>query len=82
MDIVKKIWFLSFLVKEKDVASLVVQLIVHIVADVVIGVVIGLLVGLPIIGWIVSIAGSLVGVYFLVGIVLCILQFCGVLKKA
>ena len=80
MDLLKALWPLSFKVKEKDVTSLVVQLIVLIVVCAVAGVAIGLLVWIPIIGWIIGIVGSLVGLYCVIGIVLCILQFCAVLK--
>ena len=80
MDMLKTLWPFSFKVKEKDVTSLVVQLIVLIVACAIAGVAIGLLMWIPIIGWIIGIVGSLVGLYCVIGIVLCILQFCAVLK--
>ena len=80
MDLLKTLWPFSFKVKEKDVTSLIVQLIVLIVVCAIAVVAIGILAKLPIIGWIVGIVGSLVGLYCLVGIVLCILQYCGMLK--
>ena len=80
MDMLKTLWPFSFKVKEKDVTSLVVQLIVLIVACAIACVAIGLLVRIPIIGWIIGIVGSLIGLYCLIGIVLCVLQFCGMLK--
>ena len=80
MDMLKTLWPFSFKVKEKDTTSLVVQLIILIVACAIAVVAIGILAKLPIIGWIIGIVGGLVGLYCLVGIVLCILQFCGMLK--
>ncbi|MBQ7383214.1 MAG: hypothetical protein IJV72_00290 [Clostridia bacterium] len=80
MDFLKKLWPTCFKVKEKDVASLVVQLIIFILVCAVVGLLIGILAKLPIIGIIFSIVGSLVELYGLVGIVLCILNFFNVLK--
>lgn len=80
MDFLKKLWPTCFKVKEKDVASLIVQLIIFILVCAVVGLLIGILAKLPIIGIIFSIVGSLVELYGLVGIVLCILNFFNVLK--
>ena len=80
MDLLKAIWPLSFKVQEKDVTSLVVQLIVLIVACAIAALAISLLVWIPIIGWIIGAVGGLVSLYCVIGIVLCVLQFCGVLK--
>ena len=66
--------------KEKDVASLVVQLIVLIVVCALAGVAIGILSAIPFVGWAFGVVGGLLGLYSLIGIVLCVLQFCGMLK--
>ena len=79
MDIIKKLW--PWALKAADVKSLVITIVVCIVADFVCGLVIGLLSAIPLIGVLFSIVGWVVGVYFLVGIVLAVLNFLGVLKN-
>ena len=80
MDLIKKLWPTPFKIKKGDVASLIVQLIIFIVIVAIAGAILGLLTALPLIGWIASIAGSLLGLYGTVGVVLCFLQFFDVLK--
>ena len=81
MDFLKKLWPTPFKIKEKDLASFLVQLIIFILICAVAGIVIGILNAIPIVNIISGIAGSLMGVYGFVGVVLCILQFLGVLKN-
>lgn len=78
MDLIKKIWPTPFKIEKGNLASFLIQLIIFIVITAVAGVVIGLLSGIPIIGIVFAIVGSLLGLYTLVGIVLCILNFLGV----
>lgn len=78
MDFLKKFWPFSF--RAKDVSNLIISLLIYIVIDVVCGVVIGLLAKLPLIGWLFALAGSLVGLYAFVGIVVTVLVFLKVLK--
>lgn len=88
MDLIKKIWFYSFKVEKKNVSSLVVNLIVWVVAAFVAGIVLWLATALtgwiPVVGWligvIVGIAGGVVELYSMIGIVLSILVFLDVLK--
>ena len=80
MDFLKKLWPTCFKVKEKDVASLIVQLIIFVLLCFVVGLLIGILSAFPIIGIIFALIGSLMGLYGLVGIVLCFLKFFDVLK--
>ena len=88
MDILKKIWFYSFKVEKKNVSSLVVNLIVWVVAAFAAGIVLWLATALtgwiPVVGWligvIVGIAGGVVELYSVIGIVLSILVFLDVLK--
>ncbi len=75
MDLVKKIWPLSFMVSKKDIKSFIIYLVITLVACAVLGWVLGLLGGIPLIGWIFNILGGLVGLYGLVGVILCILVF-------
>ena len=80
MEYLKKFWPTPFQIKEKDVKSFLIQLIIFIVVCAVVGILIGILAGIPIIGIIFGLVGSLMGIYSLVGIVLCILVFLGNVK--
>ena len=77
MDTLKKLWPTPFKIKEKEIASFLIQLIIFLVICAVAGAVIGLLAKIPLLGIIFSIIGALVEVYGLVGIVLCVLKFIG-----
>ena len=77
MDLLKKFWPTPFKIKKGNLVSFLVQLIIFLVIVAVVGWLIGLLAGLPIIGIVFSLLGSLVGIYNLVGIILCILRFIG-----
>lgn len=77
MDTLKKLWPTPFKIKEKDIASFLIQLIIFLVICAVAGAVIGLLAKIPLLGIIFSIIGALVEIYGLVGIVLCVLKFIG-----
>ena len=78
MDFLKKFWPFSF--RAKDVSNLIISLLIYIVIDVVCGLVIGLLAKLPLIGWLFALAGSLVGLYAFIGIIVTILVFLKVIK--
>jgi len=80
MDMLKKFWPTPFKIEAKNVASFVVQLIIFVVVCAVAGILIGVLAGIPIIGIIFSIIGSLLELYSLIGIVLCILKFLDIIK--
>ncbi len=80
MDFVKTLWPTPFKVKEKDIGSLVIQLIIFLVVCAVVGVLLGVLSGIAIIGPVFWIVGSLMEVYSIVGIVLCVLKFLGAVK--
>ena len=80
MDFMKTIWPTPFAIKEKDATSFIVQLLIFVVICAVIGFLIGILAKIPILGIIFSIVGGLVELYGLIGIVLCVLQFLGLLK--
>ncbi len=86
MDIVKKIFPLSFSIK--DTGNFVVKLLVYLLGGVIFGVLAGLagllfgwipLVG-PILMWAISVIGSIIGVYCLAGLIILILVFCKVIK--
>ena len=80
MDFLKTLWPTPFKIKPKNLASFLIQLIIFVVIVAIVGVLIGVLSGIPIVGWVFGIIGSLIGIYNIVGIVLCILVFADVLK--
>lgn len=80
MDLLKKLWPTPFGIEEKNVVSFLVQLVIFVVVCAVVGFLIGILAGIPIIGIIFSILGGLVELYGLVGIILCVLKFLGLVK--
>ena len=80
MDFLKKAWPTPFKIKDKDVVSFLIQLIIFIVICAVVGFLIGILAKLPIIGIVFSLVGGVVELYGLIGIVLCVLKFLGLVK--
>ena len=89
MDLIKKIWFHSFKVEKKNVASLVVNLIIWVIATVLAGLVLWLAAALTgwipfiggLIGAIVGLIGGVIEIYSVVGIVLSVLNFLDALKS-
>ena len=77
MDLLRKIWPTPFKIEKGNIASFLIQLIIFLVIVAVVGWLIALLAALPIIGIIFGLIGSLIGVYNIVGIVLCVLKFLG-----
>ena len=80
MDMLKKLWPTPFKIERKNLSSFLVQLIIFIVVCAVVGVLIGVLSAIPIVGIIFWIVGSLLEIYSIVGIVLCVLVFLDVIK--
>ncbi len=80
MDFLKKLWPTPFNIKKNDAKSFVIQLLIFIIACAVVGVLIGVLSSIPVVGVIFWILGSLLEIYGIVGIVLCILVFLDVVK--
>ena len=78
MDALKKIYPSAF--KAKAFGNLLVAIVIYVLIDFVCGLVIGFLSNIPLLGMILSIVGSVVGIYALVGIILSILVFIKVLK--
>ena len=79
MSTLKTIWPTPFKIEKGNVASLIIQLVIFLVVCAVVGWLIGLLSGLPLLGVIFTLLGSLMEIYSVVGIVLCVLVFLGVL---
>lgn len=78
MDFLKKYWPTPFKIEKMNVVSFLVQLIIFIVVCAVVGWLIGVLASIPVIGIIFSIIGGLVELYGLIGIILCVLKFVGI----
>ena len=79
MDMVKKYFPYSF--KEKaGVISLLLQVLIYFVVGAIATFAIGLLANIPIIGFIFSLICGLVDLYVLVGVVLSVLHFLGIVK--
>ena len=80
MDSLKKLWPTPFKIVEKDISSFLIQLVIFVVICAVVGFLIGILAKIPLLGLIFSLLGALVEIYGLVGIVLCVLKFLGMVK--
>ena len=78
MDILKKFFPHAF--KANDQTAFIITLVIYVLIDIVCGLVIGLLAAIPVIGFIFSLLGGLVGLYALIGVVLSILVFVKVIK--
>ena len=79
MEMVKKYFGHAF-ENTDTLKGLLIKILVYIVIDAICGVVIGLLGKIPVIGLLAGILGTLVGLYFLVSVVLAILNYLKVLK--
>lgn len=80
MDILKKLWPTPFKIKEKDITSFLIQLVIFVVICAVIGWLIGVFASIPVLGLIFKLIGAVIEVYGLVGIVLCVVKFLGLVK--
>lgn len=80
MDFIKKLWPTPFKIQKGNIVSLLIQGIIFLVICAVLGWLIGLLSAIPIIGIVFGLVGSLMGVYSLVGLVLCVLKFFDIVK--
>lgn len=78
MDSIKKFFPYSF-TKKEDVKSLVIMIVLHIVVTIVINAittVLHIVLGfLPLVGWLLSVVGGVIGLYLLVGIVFTLLNY-------
>ena len=78
MDFLKKLWPTPFKIKKGDVVSFLIQLIIFVVVCAVVGWLIGVLAKIALIGVIFSIIGGAMELYGLIGIILCVLKFLGI----
>lgn len=80
MDFLKNLWPTPFKIKRGNLVSFIVQLIIFLVICAVAGVLLGWLKNIAVIGFVFAILGSLMGVYSIIGIVLCVLVFLGIMR--
>ncbi len=79
MDMLKKFFPISF--KYADtVANLVIGILIYVVGGAIAGAIIGWLSAIPLVGFVFSLVGSLLGIYSLAGIVIEVLLFAKILK--
>lgn len=78
MDFLKKLWPTPFKIEKGNAGSFIIQLVIFVVVCAVVGWLIGVLAGIPILGIIFSILGAAMELYGLIGIVLCVLKFIGI----
>ena len=79
MDILKKLFPLSFKMTG-SVANLIIGTIIYVVLGAIVGTAVALLSQIPVLGIIISLVGSLVGIYVAGGIVVMFLYHFKVLK--
>jgi len=81
MDMLRKFWPTPFKIEKGNTNSLVVQLIIFVVVCAVFGWVIGFLANanIPVISLLFSLVGSVFEIYGVVGIVLSVLKYFGVI---
>ena len=80
MEALMKYFPLSKGVKADNVNELVKAIVIYVVAAVVFGFVLGLLAKIPLVGFIFSLIGTLIGIYALAGIIISVLIFVKVIK--
>ncbi len=74
MDLVKKFFPISM--RATDVIGLVISIIIYALLPTALGLVNSCLGGIPVIGFLMGLILSVIGIYCLIGIVLAILVFC------
>lgn len=82
VNILKKLFPIAFMAKERDTNALVLSILLHvavIVSYFLTAGILGFLLG-RIASWLLGLLGTLVGLYSTGGIVLSVLRYCGVIK--
>ena len=78
MNILKKLFPFSF--GASSVADLIIKVLVHLAVGIVVGFLIGILAKIWLIGTIFSVAGSLIDLYILAGVVILFLDYFKILR--
>lgn len=79
MDTLKKFFPFSF-TKKDDLAALIINIVIHVLVGAVIGILIGVLAKIPIVNLVCGIAGIVVEIYVISGIVLSVFDYLKILK--
>lgn len=66
--------------RSKEIIGLIVSILIYVVVEAVLGFAFSILGKLPLIGWLIGILGSLVGLYCFIGIIVSILVFLKLVK--
>ena len=72
--------FFPFSFKTKDTTELIVAIVIYIVIGAIAGLVLGFLTWIPVLGYVFTLIGSILGIYTFVGIVLAVLNYFNLLK--
>ena len=78
MDLIKKIWPTPFKIKQGNILSFLVQLLIFLVICAVIGWLFTVLSKIAVVGVVFYFVGGLMGLYCIIGAILCILKFLGI----
>ncbi|MBQ6552818.1 MAG: hypothetical protein IJL83_04295 [Clostridia bacterium] len=78
MDLIKKLWPTPFKIKKGNLISFLVQLLIFLIICAVIGWLFTVLSKIAIVGVVFYVVGSLMGIYAIVGAILCVLRFIGI----
>ena len=81
MDLIKKLWPTPFKIKKGNLISFLVQLLIFLIICAVIGWLFTVLSKIAIVGVVFYVVGSLMGIYAIVGAILCVLRFIGVVGE-
>ena len=79
MELIKKIFPLSF-TEKNTIGALIINILIQIIVCAVVGVLIGICAKIPVVGIIIGAVGGLIGLYEIIGILLSILDYAKVLK--
>ena len=78
MNLIKKLWPTPFKIKKGDLISFLVQLLIFLIICAVIGWLFTVLSKIAVVGIIFYFVGGLIGLYCIIGAILCILKFIGI----
>ena len=78
MDLIKKIWPTPFKIKQGILGSFIVQLLIFLIICAVVGWLFTVLSKIAVVGVVFYFVGGLMGLYCIIGAILCILKFLGI----
>ena len=79
MDLIKKIWPTPFKIKQGNLVSFLVQLLIFLIICAVVGWLFTVLSKIAVVGVVFYFVGGLMGLYCIIGAILCILKFLGII---